>query len=300
MDRRQRGILVAVIIVAVVAASVIGAFLLSEDYVSTGGELHVIYLEGQMITGQVPGGLGFASSTSIAEDIRNSADSGAEAIVLRVNSPGGTPAAAQEIVDALSYARSKDVPVVTSMGDIGASAAYYSATETDLIVANPDTMTGSIGVIWIFENSSARFRSEGTNYTIVKSGEFKDMGYPQTGLNDEEEAYAQEVVDEAFDRFVAQVAEGRNMSVEDVRGISDGRIYTGARAQELGLVDRMGSMETAIDAAEELAGEGDLRVKEVNRPSIARLLFGGSGDASSERDPLSYLEPYGKLFSVAR
>lgn len=292
--------MVAAVIVVAVVVSLAAAYAHTQGYSPAGGsEAHVIYVQGQMVTGYAPTGLGVASSTSISEDIRSSADSGAAAIILRINSPGGTPASAQEMVRAVEYAESKDVPVVASMGDIGASAAYYAASEADVVVANPDTMTGSIGVIWLFENSTAKFRSEGTNYTIVKSGEFKDMGYPQAGLTEEEERYAQEVVDEAYGRFVAQVAEGRNMSEEDVEDLADGRIYTGHRAKELGLVDRFGSLRTAVEVAEELSGEEDLRVKEVNKPSLTRLLFGG-GEAA---DPVrtegvpGYLEPYGKLLS---
>lgn len=300
MNRRTRGLVVAAVIVAAVALSLAGAWVYTQGYSPAGGpEAHVIYVQGQMVTGYAPTGFGVASSTSISEDIQSSADSGAAAIILRINSPGGTPASAQEITRAVEYAESQGVPVVASMGDIGASAAYYAASETDAVVANPDTMTGSIGVIWLFENSTAKFRSEGTNYTIVKSGEFKDMGYPQAGLTDEEERYAQEVVDAAHSRFVTQVAEGRNMSEERVRNLADGRIYTGHRAKELGLVDRLGSLNTAVEVAEELSGEDELRTKEVNKPSLTRLLFGGGQSVDTDRSDGTprYLEPYGKLLS---
>jgi len=303
MERRRRSLVVAAIIVALIVVSLVAGLMYSQDFTPASEEVHVIYLQGQMVTSYAPGGLGIASSEAVASQIRNSVDAGAGAIVLRINSPGGTPAAAQELVSALEYAEENDVPVVSSIGDVGASAAYYTASETGTVVASPDSITGSIGVIWLFENASAKHRMEGVNYTIVKSGEFKDMGYPQVGLSDEEEDYAQEVVDGAFDRFVTQVAEGRDMSEDRVRELADGRVYTGARASELGLVDQMGDLQYAIDVAEDEAGLEDSQVKHVNRPSIVRLLFGGEsgGDASPEdvRERFtSYLDPYARLFSV--
>ncbi|MBS1263452.1 MAG: hypothetical protein MAG715_00634 [Methanonatronarchaeales archaeon] len=298
MNRRRRSLVVIALILGGIAISLVAGYSYSQNVAWAGDEVHVVYLQGQMATATVPGGLGVVSSETISGHIRDSADSGAAAIVLRVNSPGGTPAAAQEVVDAVEYARSKEVPVVASMGDIGASAAYYAASETDRIVANPDTMTGSIGVIWLFENSSAKFRKEGTNYTIVKSGEFKDMGYPQVGLTEEEEEYAQGVVDAAHSRFVEQVAEGRNLPRDEVESVSDGRVYTGRDALELGLVDEMGTLDAAIEAAEELSGVEDAEVRYVNRPSLVKLLLGEGGGVGFA-EVLGYLEPYGKLLSVA-
>src|SRR5688572_23473979 len=116
----------------------------------------VIYVQGTILSGNVPTGLGYATSEEISENIRRAvADSGVKAIVLRINSPGGSPAAAQEIAGEIEKAREKGIPVVVSMGDLATSAAYYISAPTDYIIANPSTNTGSIGVIWVFQNKSA-------------------------------------------------------------------------------------------------------------------------------------------------
>ncbi|MCD4809526.1 MAG: S49 family peptidase, partial [Methanosarcinales archaeon] len=132
----------------------------------------VIYVQGIMITGNLPGGLGYATSEEISKSIQDAADDkNVKAIVLRINSPGGTPAAAQEIVTEIKKAQEYK-PVVVSMGDVAASAAYYISAPADHIIANPDTMTGSIGVIWVFENSSEYFDEEGVDFYVAKSGDF--------------------------------------------------------------------------------------------------------------------------------
>jgi len=136
----------------------------------------VIYVQGIMITGNLPGGLGYATSEEISKSIQDAADDkNVKAIVLRINSPGGTPAAAQEIVSEIKKAQ-EHKPVVISMGDVAASAAYYISAPADHIIANPDTMTGSIGVIWVFENRSEYFDEEGIDFYVAKSGDFKDIG----------------------------------------------------------------------------------------------------------------------------
>jgi protease-4 len=257
----------------------------------------VIYVQGTMITGNLPGGLGYATSEEISKSIQDAADDkNVKAIVLRINSPGGTPAAAQEIVSEVKKAQ-EHKPVVVSMGDVAASAAYYISAPADHIIANPDTMTGSIGVIWMFENSSEYFDNEGVDFYVAKSGDFKDMGGNWRGLTDDEKQYSEEVVLEVFDRFIDEIADGRGLSRSEVKDMADGRIYTGSRAVELGLVDETGNLYDAIDVAAELGGiKGKPTVSYRNKPSLSRILFGsteGTDDQSGSMVRYLFESPFG-------
>ena len=259
----------------------------------------VIYVQGIMITGNLPGGLGYATSEEISKSIQDAADDkNVKAIVLRINSPGGTPAAAQEIVTEIKKAQ-EHKPVVVSMGDVAASAAYYISAPADHIIANPDTMTGSIGVIWVFENSSKYFDEEGVEYYVAKSGDFKDMGANWRGLTDDEKQYSEELVLESYGRFIDEIASGRGLSRSEVKDMADGRIYTGSRAVELGLVDETGNLYDAIDVAAELGGiEGEPTVSYKNKPSLSRILFGSTEGTDIQSELLVrylYESPFGSF-----
>ncbi|MBP2030025.1 protease-4 [Methanohalophilus levihalophilus] len=293
--------IVAVLFMIIFASFAAIIYSFDGDIYSSGDRVAVIYLQGTMVTGSVPAGFGYATSEDISESIREALDDeSVKAIVLRVNSPGGSPAAGEEIYNEINRAQDLGVPVVVSMGDLGASAAYHASSASDVIVVNPNTITGSIGVIWTFVNMSAYYEEEGIEYYIAKSGEFKDMGGSWRGLTDEEKAYADEVINESFELFVADVAEGRNMTVDEVKEIADGRIYTGTAAKRIGLVDEFGSLYDAIDIAAELGGiEGEPDVYYVNRPSLTSLLFGSESTSEDVKGFVSYYEdsPFGVLRS---
>jgi protease-4 len=160
------------------------------------------------------------------------------------------------------------------MGDIATSGAYYISAPADWILANPDTITGSIGVIWVFENREGEFRDDGINHTVVKSGDMKDIGAPWRNLTEKELVYANEMVKNTFDRFVNEVAENRNMSTDDVYNLSDGRVYLGERAMELGLVDQLGNLYDAIEIAGKLGGiKGEPQVEYTNKRDVFDFLF---------------------------
>lgn len=269
-----------------------------KDFGISGNRVEVIYVQGVMMTGSVPAGLGIATSEDITKSLTDaSADEGVRAIVLRINSPGGSPAAAEEIVAAM---KKIDKPIVVSMGDVAASAAYYISAPADKIIANPDTITGSIGVIWEFQNRFGFYEKDGTSFYISKSGSFKDMGGDWRGLSDEEKKYADQTIEEAYGRFVKEVAQDRNLSLSKVKDLADGRVYTGAKARELGLVDDFGSLDDAIDAAAKLAGiEGKPEVTYVNRPSLSQLLFGGTKIDLSGFTGYYDNSPYGRLRSIS-
>ena len=180
-----------------------------------------------------------------------------KAIVLRINSPGGGVGPSQEI-----YAEvRKTTPVkkvVASMGAIAASGGYYIASAADHIIANPGSITGSIGVVMEFANLKELFEKIGISAFVLKSGQYKDAGFPFRDMTPEEEALLQGFVDNIHQQFVAAVAEGRDMSEEEIRAIADGRILSGEQAQELGLLDSLGNLQDAIATAAELGGiEGE-------------------------------------------
>ena len=243
--KKRSGTSYVVVLLALII--VIGASMLAIIYglgfggnLGTSEKIAVIYVQGSMLTGNVPSGLGYATSEEISENIHKAAaDENVKAIVLRINSPGGSPSAAQEISIEIEKAQEQGIPVIVSMGDLAASAAYYIAAPADYIFANPSTNTGSIGVIWVFENKSSFNEKEGIDYYISKSGEFKDMGGNWRGLTDEEKEYADSVVMESYENFVTQVADGRNMSRSDVKELADGRIYTGIQSKGAGACGRL-------------------------------------------------------------
>lgn len=270
----------------------------SNDFGISANRVEVIYVQGIMLTGSIPTGFGIATSEEITKSLNDaSEDEGVKAIVMRINSPGGSPAAAEEIVAAMKKIKK---PIVVSMGDVAASAAYYISAPADRIIANPDTITGSIGVIWEFQNRSAFYEEEGTSFYISKSGDFKDMGGDWRGLTDEEKKFADQTIAEAYGRFVNEVAEDRNLSLSKVKDLADGRVYTGAKAKELGLIDSFGSLDDAIDAAASLAEiKGKPEVTYANRPSLSRLLFGGEKIELSRFTDYYYKTPYGRLLSIS-
>ncbi len=259
--------------------------------------VEVIYVQGLLLTASVPSGFGIAASEDITKSLKDaSMDEGVKAIVMRINSPGGSPAAAQEIVAEMKKIQK---PIVISMGDVAASGAYYISAPANKILANPDTITGSIGVIWEFQNRSAFYEKDGTSFYISKSGELKDMGADWRGLSDEEKRYADQIIAEAYSRFVNVVAEGRHLSLSKVKDLADGRVYTGAKAKELGLVDDFGSLDDAIDEAAKLGGiGGEPEVTYANRPSLSQLLFGNEKSQVARLTSYYYDSPYGRLLSM--
>jgi protease-4 len=209
----------------------------------------VIRMEGTMVTGAVTDA-NTVGSEVVGRELRDAAnDPMVEAIVLRVNSPGGTPAAAQEIIRDITYAKSKK-PVVVSMGDMGTSAAYYVSAHADKIYANPDTFTAGIGVIWKFSDVSRWNEKEGFNVSIVKSGSKKDMGSTSRPITDAEQEYAQKVVNDSFELFITDVISQRMIARSE---IEDGRVIRGADAVGLNIIDEIGNLNDAIEGARKLA-----------------------------------------------
>lgn len=226
----------------------------------TGAQVAVIDIQGMILSGgATPGILGDtnAGSDTITARIREAAkDPDLKAVVLRLNTPGGTASGAQEISVEVDKLRKAGKKVVASMGDVAASGGYWIAAHSDKIVANPGTMTGSIGVIMETANLQGLYNKLGVSTNVFKSGPHKDMGSANRPVTPEEKAIFQGMVDDIYDQFVATVARGRKMDEGQVRKLADGRVFTGQQAKKLGLVDEMGNLYDAIRIAGEMAGVG--------------------------------------------
>jgi protease-4 len=195
------------------------------------------------------------SSEHVVNELNDYAeDSSIKAIVIRVDSPGGGVVPSQEIYNAVKHARHEGKKVVVSMGSVAASGGYYVAAAADRIVANPGTLTGSIGVKMEFANMEKLLEKIGVKGMVVKSGEYKDVGSPFREMTEPEKKLLQGVIDDVHTQFIEAVAEGRKLPVADVRNLADGRIFTGRQALELKLVDQMGDLEDGIRSAADLAG----------------------------------------------
>jgi protease-4 len=171
-----------------------------------------------------------------------------KAIVVRVDSPGGAVAPTQEIFEEIQRLK-KRKPVIASMGSVAASGGYYIASACDKIIANPGTLTGSIGVIMQLTNVEELMKKIGVKGYNVKSGANKDIGSPFQPLSPEGREILQSVIDNVHSQFIAAVAKGRGLDEARVRKLADGRIYSGAQAKDLGLVDQFGTLEDAIEVA---------------------------------------------------
>jgi len=195
-----------------------------------------------------------AQSSGIIDEIHQYLeDDGVKAIILRIDSPGGGVGPSQEIHREVLKGKEKK-RIVTSMGSVAASGGYYIACASDLIVANPGTITGSIGVIMEFTNIEELFKKIGIKGVVLKSGEHKDIGSPFREMTPEEKRIIQEVIDSVHQQFIKAVAEGRKLDRSKVTQIADGRILTGEQAKQLGLVDQIGNLDDAIDATAKLVG----------------------------------------------
>jgi protease-4 len=195
-----------------------------------------------------------SQSTEIISEIsRYASDEAVKAIILRVDSPGGGVGPSQEIYREVIKARGKK-KVVTSMGSVAASGGYYIACASDLIFANPGTITGSIGVVMQFSSFEELLKKIGVKGVVIKSGEHKDIGSPFREMTPQERVLMQEVLDKVHQQFIQAVAEGRKMDRDKVAQVATGRIFTGEQAKEYGLVDQMGNLEDAIDATAKMVG----------------------------------------------
>jgi protease-4 len=195
-----------------------------------------------------------SDSKKVLKELREFAEADSiKAIVLRVDSPGGAVGPSQEIYEAVRKLKDKK-HVVVSMGSIAASGGFYIACAGEKIYANPGTLTGSIGVIFMFYNVQGLLKWAGVQVAPITAGKMKDAGSPFREMTADERAYFRGVLDDVHEQFIQAVAEGRGLSVEAVKPVADGRVFTGRQAKELKLVDALGGLEDAVAEAGRLGG----------------------------------------------
>jgi len=247
-------------------------------------KLAVIYASGEIAVGGSSASDEGINSRELAREIRLArTDSTIKAIVLRVNSPGGSALGSELIWREVKLA-TEVKPVVVSMGDLAASGGYYIACAADTIVANPTTITGSIGVFGLIPNLQVLLEKKlGINSEVVKTNELADMPNVSRQLTEVEKAQMQLMVENVYKTFVNHVSEGRGLTFEQVDAIGEGRVWTGENALSIGLVDVLGNLEDAVKIAEEMAGLENYRV--INLPKqkdpIEELIKGLSGDVKA-------------------
>ncbi len=211
--------------------------------ISFGGKVALVRIDGPII-----------EAKSIVDEIDGYAkDNSIKALVLRVNSPGGGVVPSQEIYDEVKRAAAQK-KVVVSMGSLAASGGYYISAPANKIIANPGTITGSIGVIMEVPNVKALMDKIGVKTEVIKSGKHKDIASPFRDIGKEERDILQGVMDDVHEQFIAAVSEGRKMPVDKVREIADGRIFSGRQAIKAGLVDELGDLDYTIKTAAKMAG----------------------------------------------
>ncbi len=261
----------------------INTYLAATDiHKSRGEKIALIYAEGNIVDGKTDEGIGGDTYRNLIRKAR--LDKTIKAIVFRVNSGGGSSMASEAIWRELALAKAEK-PVVVSFGDVAASGGYYISCAADSIFALPTTITGSIGVFGIIPNMQAFFKNKlGVTFDGVKTAPYADAGTVYRPLNEKEKNIVQANVDMIYSQFKQRVADGRKRDTAYVDSIAQGRVWTGFRAKEIGLIDRFGGIEDAIKSAATMAKLTDYNVREYPEPkNIFEQIFGKS-------DPLSYSE----------
>ena len=271
MPGKKHPILIVIVILAITVLflggimTLILAFSGSSSRLTFGDKIGVIPLKGPIMD----------SEPILSQLVDFRKDDKIKVIILRIDSPGGGVGPSQEIYREVRRTV-ETKKVIASLGSIAASGGYYVASAADKIVANPGTITGSIGVIMEFVQLEDLLKKIGINFEVLKSGEFKDIGSPHREMSKREKALITELIADVQAQFVDAVSTGRGLPEEKIREIADGRIFTGAQAKALGLVDSLGNFQDAIQLAKEMAqikGEATIVYPEKSRLKIWDLLF---------------------------
>jgi protease IV len=215
----------------------IGSAVFPDRWKSPSGEIALVHVNGVLMDSR--------DIVHQLSDYRH--DPQVRGIILRIDSPGGAVAPAQEIYSEIMKLRADHKTVYASMGTIAASGGYYIACAADYVLANPGTLTGSISAVMAFNNIEELTKKVGVKSNIIKSGKFKDVGSPLRTMTPEEQKLLQEVVDDVHEQFVQAIATGRDLPLSEVHKIADGRIMTGQQALKLKLIDEVGGLEKTID-----------------------------------------------------
>jgi len=270
---KKKAIIISVSVLALIAAILIPFILIPRPAVD---KIAIIPLSGTITTGDSSLLSGSVITPKLVRDYLTKAeeDKAVKAIILRIESPGGEIAPCQEILWEIERV-SETKTIVVSMGGTAASGGYYISTKADKIVALPTTMTGSIGVISQIMNIEGLLEKLGIQIETYKGGKYKDMYRGFREMTQEEKEIMQGMIDEYYELFIEVVAEGRGLNKEEVRNLATGQIYTGTEAKELGLIDELGDLDTAIDLTAEIAGIEDPIVEYYRKPGLTlRSLLG--------------------------
>lgn len=226
----------------------------------------------------------FFETSSIVDIVKKQLEQAADdddvkAVILEINSPGGGITASDIIYKKiLDFKEKTNKKVIVSMQDVAASGAYYISVTADKIISHPTTVTGSIGVIMPLINIASLVEKYGIEDASIKSGKMKNIGSPLKKMSDEEREVLLSIVNEMYTRFLKIISDGRNMKIEDVRRLADGRIYTGSQALDNGLVDQLGYIEDAISIAKEMTGLKEAKVIKYRKMFTLAEIFAGSMD----------------------
>ncbi len=271
MKIKKTCISITAFIVLLIVLSALFTFF--ERKVAFGGKVALIRIEGPIV-----------EAKSIVEELDGYAKNDSiKAIVLRVNSPGGGVVPSQEIYSGVKRAAVRK-KVIVSMGSLAASGGYYISAPANRIIANPGTITGSIGVIMEVPNIKKLMDKVGVKTEVIKSGKHKDIASPFREIGKEERDILQGVMDDVHEQFITAVSEGRKIPVEAVRKIADGRVFSGRQAIKAGLVDELGDLDYAVRTAARMAGiKGEPEIITRKEKSLLFDLFRGKLDESVSR-----------------
>ena len=255
---------------------------LEEETVEGKGKAKILLMDVSGVLSDETGGLALGSPpprvpivARVREELQKAEeDDNVKALIVRINSPGGTITASDLIYREIdTFKTRRKIPVIAVTMDVAASGGYYAALAADTIVALPTSVTGSIGVIMLTVNAKGLMEKIGVAPLAIKSGEMKDAGSPFRPLTAEERAVFQSVIDQMYGRFVTLIARSRKIPEDSVRTFADGRIYTAEQAKALGLVDEIGYMDDVVKAARKAAGVEEARVIMYQRPKDYRANF---------------------------
>jgi len=268
-------------------------------YGTEGPKILLIDLDGWISDVAEPRALGFGEPESMVSRVREQLDRAQRedeirAVILRINSPGGTAAASEIVYSEIQrFKEEQDIPVVAQMMGVAASGGYYLAMSADAVRALPTTVTGSIGVIFSGVSFSGLMEKIGIENQTLTSGPYKDAGSSLRRMTDDEKAQLSSVLDSLYQRFLEVVAAGRpNLTREQIRGLADGRIYSAVQAEANGLIDAVGDLPGAVEEAEAMAGLESSRVVAYGRPNEWREnLYSVSAAPAAMLSPWALLGP---------
>lgn len=263
------------------SASGLGKAGITEEYVAGEGEdkVALIGLSGLILEEAGPAGPFSGGAVITPKKVREllrkaEKDEAVKGVVLSINSPGGSAVASNRIWEVII---AFEKPTVVLMGDTAASGGYFIASAADKIVADEATVTGSIGVIAEVFNLAGLYEKLGVEVEVFKKGEFKDILSPTRGRTEEEKEMLDELLSDAYDLFLRKVGEGRGLALDEVKKLAEGKIYSGKKAVEVGLVDELGNLDKAVEVVKDLAGIEEAKVFEYSKIGIWESLFGGMG-----------------------